>query len=307
MAAGASVTLAGRQFTLHGDPGDPYFANAQGIARQHAALEAWGRANLPPDAVIVDAGANIGLTTLLLAALAPHGHLHAFEALPANARHLRETLAANGIMNCTVNAVALGNRPGTLQMHGAGSSAHVATDGLGQPAPGDIVVTTLDAYAAAAGLARLDLIKIDVEGFEPAVLEGAAGVIGTFSPPVFMEFNSWCLSFFHGVSVRDFAYQLWDAFKVCCLDEAGQEHLAGKGDAAAFLHDNIVLHGAVDDVLLRHKPGKAVPKMGASAPLLLATQSAALTRDLQAQVDAMRRSTSWRVTAPLRALRQLGR
>ena len=67
----------------------------------------------------------------------------------------------------------------------------------------------------------------------------------------------------------------------------------------------MVLHGAVDDVLLRHRPGKPAPKAGdlAAAPQALLKQ----VQLLQAQVHAMRQSTSWRITAPLRALRRLGR
>ncbi len=288
-----AASLAGHPVTLRGDADDPYFRNAAAVIEALTPLRRWVEANLPADAVVIDAGANIGLTAMMLSLLLPNGHVHAFEALPANAAHLRQNIAGNGMNNVSVNAVALGDRPGRMSMRGAGSSSHVV------PLEGDgIPMVRLDDYAAEAGLARVDFVKMDVEGFEPAVLAGAAGLIGRFGPPILMEFNTWCLAYVQGFEARTFAKHLWDAFTVASLDDDGIETPAGGGDPGRFFHDNVVLHGTVEDVLLRPRPG------GRLHGLALAETAADIER-LRALVVAMQASTSWRLTAPLRAMGRL--
>ena len=115
---GTNVKIGGRRCCVVGDPDDPYFAALPAIVASQAALQAWVRNNLPRDAVVVDAGGNIGVTALLLSGLLPNGHVHVFEALSANAEFLRRNIEINGITNCTVNAVALGDQPGSIAMQG---------------------------------------------------------------------------------------------------------------------------------------------------------------------------------------------
>lgn len=299
-----TAILPGRQVVLHGNSDDPYFRNAGAVLAAEAPLQAWVRANLPRDAVVVDIGGNIGLTALILSALLPDGHVHVFEALPENAAFLRRNIAENGIRNVTVNSVALGRQPGSVQMGAAGAGSHVQSGGQGVEVP----MTTLDRYVAEAGLARLDFIKMDVEGFEPPVLDGAAATIERFRPPVFMEFNTWCLTFVQGLDARGFAALLWDAFEVLSVDASGAERPAGP-DPYSFFHDNVVLHGTNEDVLLRLRPEAQVPSMdglvrsgsGVVAQLELKQAHLGLKR-VEAELDAIRRSTSWQVTGPLRTL-----
>ena len=310
-SATKTIVLAGRRCEVSGDPDDPYFRNLEGIAAELAPFEAWIRANLPADAVAIDAGGNIGVTALLMSILLPRGHVHVFEALPANAAYLRHTLDANAVRNCTVTAAALGSRSGTVGMQGAGSSSHVSPDaGSGGTVPGAVPMLTLDDYAGTASLDRLDFIKMDVEGYEPAVLDGGRTTIERFAPPVFMEFNTWCLAFIHGHDARGFAHRLWDAFEVLSVDRSGRERPAGGGSADRFLHDNVVLHGTIEDVLLRLRPGARVPRLGSAAVPRREDRTAGPVPDqeatelerLRAELDAIRRSTSWRLTRPLRTL-----
>lgn len=108
--------LPGRAVTIYGNPDDSYFRNAEAVLSAEAPLQAWVRANVPADGVVVDIGGNIGLTALVLSALVPDGHVHVFEALPENAAFLHRNVEENGIRNVTVNAVAVGRLPGSVRM-----------------------------------------------------------------------------------------------------------------------------------------------------------------------------------------------
>ena len=169
-------------------------------------------------------------------------------------------------------------------------------------AGGTIPMITLDSYVQERCLDRIDFVKMDVEGFEPAVLEGAASLMERFRPPILMEFNSWCLTYVQGFHARDFADALWQAFDVMSVGQDGREVPAGNGSAARFLHDNVVLHGTIEDVLLRLKPGCRVPAKGAAHrpspdPGLLWE-----IERLKAELAAMQSARSWRLTVPLRNL-----
>ena len=56
-----------------------------------------------------------------------------------------------------------------------------------------VPMTSIDAIVAELSLQRLDLIKIDVEGFELDVLKGALQTIRRFRPRIVAEFNSFAL------------------------------------------------------------------------------------------------------------------
>ena len=165
---------------------------------------------------------------------------------------------------------------------------------------------TLDGYAEDRGIVAVDLVKIDVEGFEPAVLAGAGRLMEHCRPTVFMELNTWCLNFIHGFSASDFAERLWDAFEVTSIDQDGIESPAGGGSAFRFLHDNVVHHGTIEDVVLRLRAGKRVPAKGLVAPPLpdpdVIAQLRRVQAELRAELRAIRQSSSWRITAPLRGL-----
>lgn len=298
-----TLRLGGRTVEMTGDLDDPYFASVEAIAAGEGPLAAWADANLPSDAVIFDVGGNIGVTALLLAGLRPQGHVHVFEALPRNAAYLQRNMELNDVRNCTVVPAAVGDVPGKVTLDGSGSAAQVVSGIMPEARADGVLAVTLDGYARQQGITRLNFIKVDVEGYEPAVLEGAAGLIEQHRPPVLMEFNSWCLAYAHGFNPFAFAHALWAAFEAYQLGPDGTIVPAGGGDVVTFLHDNMVRHGAVDDLLLRLRAGEQVPKRAASTWAYDEVERAR-ARQLEQELEAMRQSTSWRLTAPLRALKQ---
>lgn len=164
------------------------------------------------DAVVLDVGANIGWWTVPLARrLAPHGgRVVAFEPVPANRARLEWAIAANGVQaSVEVAAVALGDTPGELGMWlkseetgaGSGTAALVTGDG---PTHLKVPVVTLDAWTAEHGIARCDLMKLDIEGAELMMLRGAERFIAATRPLIFGEFEAYWLSTF-GASFVDVA------------------------------------------------------------------------------------------------------
>jgi FkbM family methyltransferase len=110
--------------------------------------------------------------------------IHAFEPTPAGHAALEGHIRANGLEHCAraVN-LALWDREACLPLRvtsEAGLSNHVTEAAR----PGDVTVSavTLDGYAATNGLARIDCIKLDVEGAERAALAGARRTIAACKP-----------------------------------------------------------------------------------------------------------------------------
>lgn len=125
-----------------------------------------------PGDCIIDAGACFGDTALAFASGAGDpGSVHAFEIDPANLAVAQDNLAQNPRAGGRVrlNPLALGSEAGTLYRHGSGPGAQVRADPGGEP----VEVTTLDAYADARQLGKVDFIKMDIEGAEMDALLGA--------------------------------------------------------------------------------------------------------------------------------------
>jgi len=146
-----------------------------------------------PTDTVVEVGANIGSHTLAMARLASEGRVHAFEPQPYVFSLLQKNILDNGLKNITLWNVAVGSEVGRVSMpylsaniyspinFGAISIHTVASRRVGVP------LLKIDGIQ---GIQKIDFLKIDVEGFEPQVLEGAISVIQKFRPIVFIESQS---------------------------------------------------------------------------------------------------------------------
>lgn len=139
-------------------------------------------ARLRPGDALVDAGANIGVFSVLAARLVgPSGRIVAIEMMPDTARRLRETLALNGISGVKVVEAALADvADQTLWAQapeGLSGQASLVAQAfrVAQVARVAVRTTTLD--LACADLGPVALIKLDLEGAEALALAGAAGVL----------------------------------------------------------------------------------------------------------------------------------
>ena len=130
-----------------------------------------------PGMVVCDVGANFGYYTLLMAEkVGQSGHVHAFEPNPRVANLLRQSVAVNGFASrTTVHELALGDTEAELSLHVDEASmggGYVTIEPTGLP----VRCRRLDDVLGAD--ARIDFLKVDVEGAEDAVLRGAEQILG---------------------------------------------------------------------------------------------------------------------------------
>ncbi|MGB8990913.1 MAG: FkbM family methyltransferase [Desulfobaccales bacterium] len=145
---------------------------------------------LTGDGVFWDIGANVGYFTLVAAtALNNRGQIVAFEPGQNAYARLLENISLNAYRNIRTYQVAVTDREGeaVLRVSGdiADSSATLYQSGQTE-ARGEVCRTVaLDHFLGTEGLRPPDLIKLDAEGAELAVLQGARGLVSE-SPPMFL-------------------------------------------------------------------------------------------------------------------------
>jgi FkbM family methyltransferase len=181
-----------------------------------------------PGDTVIDVGANIGTLAVPLAKrVGPTGTVLCFEPQ----RYIYNLLCANLVLNGATNAhafrLALDDTAGSVVFaepdyaaSGNFAAVSLVDSARGQrterlfdgAAPARIACHRLD--DAVAGLRRLRLIKIDVEGMEAAVLRGAAGLIREFRPILYCEMNRADAADELAATIRELGYDIyWHAFR----------------------------------------------------------------------------------------------
>ena len=135
--------------------------------------------NLQTKRLFMDVGANLGWYSLLLSRLGSSNiRIYSFEPDPCNFNLLQENLALNGVENVQTFQQGLSDKPGQQILHLYGpnnlgmhslSRSRKHRDSISVP------LTTLDEFCQRHGLesATVDLLKLDAEGHEGQILEGA--------------------------------------------------------------------------------------------------------------------------------------
>lgn len=145
----------------------------------------------------LDVGANLGYYTIFLAkSVGPRGLVVAFEPFPGNFAILEKNIQLNQLQIVTLERSALSNCSGSIRLIHSVADPYSPTPSVGgYAAEGDRVSVNvpsfrLDDYAAGLGKAP-NFIKIDVEGAELAVLEGARRTLAEARPALLVEIHGW--------------------------------------------------------------------------------------------------------------------
>lgn len=172
--------------------------------------------------VVMDVGANIGNHALAFSTVA--ACIHAFEPLPPVFDILQQNIRQNGIGNILAHPIALSDENGESTIHmvsdrniGASSfekPPHLSSRALSvTKRKGDDIVNEL-------GLARIDLLKIDVESHEAFVLNGLEQSIRRFRPVIIMEWNDpAAVKRLRGSAIMGWIGQHYHTYVVCKSSE----------------------------------------------------------------------------------------
>jgi FkbM family methyltransferase len=205
-----STTTEGMRFMFHTrDGGERY------LMTQVADTHVYERFAIGQGSTVVDAGANIGMFTVIASRLVgEHGVVAAVEPNPPSFHLMKKNLSLNGCENVKAIMAALGEKESTGRLNLYSQSvlnsffAWNRTDRVVRDSV-TVQIKTLDGLMHELGLKRLDLLKIDTEGYELPILKGGMETIRKFKPyivgeahPTLSDSGSKITEFLSGMGYR---------------------------------------------------------------------------------------------------------
>ena len=153
--------------------------------------------SLPEDAVVFDVGANIGGIALRFAQDVPHARVYAFEPTAYAYKKFLTNLSLNPELAARITPIQafVSDQPAanrsivaysSWKIDGTAAAAHPLHGGMTQAAE-SIDVVTIDDFCREQEITRIDLIKIDTDGHELQVLQGARRALEQYLPYVIFE------------------------------------------------------------------------------------------------------------------------
>jgi FkbM family methyltransferase len=143
--------------------------------------------------ILLDVGSNVGVYSIQsLEIVGTSGNVHAFEIDPRPLRCLELSKKRFHYDNLHIHSTAVGSAIGKVQLnqdHECGNSQVSLVDGGTQ-----VPMVSLDTWMASNGVDRVNVIKIDVEGFELEVLKGAQEILARNKPSLIIEADDRLLS-----------------------------------------------------------------------------------------------------------------
>jgi FkbM family methyltransferase len=205
------------------------------------------RALIGPDDIVVDIGANIGLTAILFSSLVHK--VFAFEPSPSTYRILLGNLTKANVTNVEPINLGLGAKRESLTITFARSNRsggyvsnkikpnrdHVTEE---------IKLDTLDHYFADCEN-KPNFLKLDVEGFEQSVIEGGRRFLEHNRPVVVLEMNHFCLNVLQRITLPDyldFMRNIFPFLYAVDTDNASIAELHDSEDAYSVMYQHIVHH-----------------------------------------------------------------
>lgn len=144
---------------------------------------------------IFDVGANIGSTTLPFGKMVKNGEVFSFEPSMSNYKRILANMELNpSIKNIHIFDKGLGEKKERVKLYKVDAN----NPGMNRILPGneennydfeEIVTGTMDDFVQEYKPKKINLVKIDVEGYEMSVLKGAVAVLETYKPALFIELD----------------------------------------------------------------------------------------------------------------------
>ncbi|MEK6285218.1 MAG: FkbM family methyltransferase [Acidobacteriota bacterium] len=171
---------------------------------------------IPDDPIIVEAGAHLGWDTIEMSTLWSKGIIHAFEPVPDLYGHLQEN--TNGLENVRLYPCALSDKTGIANLFVSSGSSD-ASSSLLRPKEHlsehptvyfeeaiDVPTITLNQWAKENRVEKVDLLWLDMQGYELAMLRASCELLRTVSAiytevslkklyegtPLYSEVREWC-------------------------------------------------------------------------------------------------------------------
>jgi FkbM family methyltransferase len=127
---------------------------------------------------VFDIGANVGAVAQDYLRAFPEAVVHCFEPVPATFEQLSRNL--RGSSRVVLHREAVGSVVGSTKMFvGSWSPTNSLVKSEVHSEEIDVSVTTIDSFCAQNGVGSIDLLKVDVEGFDMEVLRGGAGLLSS--------------------------------------------------------------------------------------------------------------------------------
>lgn len=148
---------------------------------------------IKPNNIIIDVGANYGTTILQFASLiGGNGRVFGFEPDPTNFEICNQNIKLNLFKNILVENLGLGNQQITTSLvvdTDSNRGGNRISNNINNKEAHLINVVKFDDWILQKNISKIDLIKIDVEGYELEVLKGAEQSIKKFKPILFIELD----------------------------------------------------------------------------------------------------------------------
>lgn len=199
-----------------------------------------------PRTVLLDVGANVGVFAVTMGKLCSSASIFCFEPSPQTAEQLHRNIEANDLRNISVSQVAVSDSEGTILF--SNNLDDPATNRI-VPAASEISIsvpmTTLDAFLLKEGIAEVTLAKVDVEGAEPLVLQGARQSLR--NGVIKLGLVEICRG-----DLANFGFSVGDLFDAACVDGYTLHELRTDGTPGCRYSPNMFSSDAVlNAVLLR--------------------------------------------------------
>lgn len=176
--------------------------------------------------VFCDVGANIGYFSFLAKQLNSTLQVFSFEPLPQNISAFKENQKLNSFAQVNLTEACVSNQLGEVEFlippTGESGWGRIAHKSMFSGEKIKRQVLTLDQFYHSHQIEFCDVLKIDVEGYEYKVLQGAEQTINRFRPKICIELNEPCLLDTGTSSAEIFSYFKQKKYKLFSISSSGK-------------------------------------------------------------------------------------